>query len=219
MHDERHATRLTIGSRLQWKAGRVLLRKVSCYIMQLDSNTRTLGPMKTAFLFWVGQQGSSAAQGSFAATRQTLRHVGESNLIWFLVFLNSCLDTICDMTSHVTNVMLRIVTSHKWGYYASPSWRGWSEVLYRANRLPCFGFVSFILCRSQELFLLRACSVMYVCCILPFHCSWWARILCCKHCIVSYVTCLAIRIFVPVNAVCDVFKVGFMLYVMKGWIV
>ena len=26
--------------------------------------------------------GSSAAQGSFAAARQTLRHVGESNLIW-----------------------------------------------------------------------------------------------------------------------------------------
>ena len=59
-----------------------LLGKVSCYVMQLGYNTRTLGSMKTASWFWVGHPGSSAAQGSFVAARQTLRHVGESNLIW-----------------------------------------------------------------------------------------------------------------------------------------
>ena len=41
-----------------------------------------MGSVKTASWFEVGQPGSSAAQGSFAAARQTLRHVGESNLIW-----------------------------------------------------------------------------------------------------------------------------------------
>ena len=74
--------RLTIGSRVQWKAGGALLGKFSCYITQLGYNTHTLGSMKTASWFWVGQLGSSAAQGSFVAARQTLRHVGESNLIW-----------------------------------------------------------------------------------------------------------------------------------------
>jgi hypothetical protein len=60
----------------------VSLGKVSCFVTQLGSNTHTLGSMKTASYFWVGQPGSSAAQGSFAAARQTLRHVGESDLIW-----------------------------------------------------------------------------------------------------------------------------------------
>jgi len=59
-----------------------LLGKVSCYVTQLGSNTLTLGSMKTVSWFWVGHPGSFAAQGSFATTRQTLRHVGESDLIW-----------------------------------------------------------------------------------------------------------------------------------------
>jgi hypothetical protein len=59
-----------------------LLGKVSCYVKQLGSNTLTLGSMKTVSWFWVGHPGSFAAQGSFATARQTLRHVGESNLIW-----------------------------------------------------------------------------------------------------------------------------------------
>ena len=62
--------------------GEALLGKVSCYITQLGSNSCTLGSMKTVSWFWVGQPDSSAAQGFFAAARQTLRHVGESNLIW-----------------------------------------------------------------------------------------------------------------------------------------
>ena len=94
---------LTVGSLVQWKARGLLLVKFSCYITQLGSNTRTLGSMKTASWFWVGQRGSSAAQGSFAAARQTLRHVGESDLVWLFVFLNCCLDIICDMTCHVTH--------------------------------------------------------------------------------------------------------------------
>ena len=169
--------RLTIGSRVHWKVQAALLGKDYCYVKQLGSNTRTLGSVKAASWFWVGQPGSSAAQGSFAAARQTLRHVGESNLIWFFLFLNCCLDII------FARYLL------KWGFYASPSWRGRREVLYRASRLLCFGFVCFIHCSSQELILLRACSVMYVCCILLFHCSRWAWIVCCKHDSVSYVTC------------------------------
>ena len=80
-----------------------LLGKVSCYITQRGCNTRTLGSMKTASWFWVGQPGSSSAQRSFAAARQTLRHVGASDLVWLFVFLNCCLDIICEMTCHVTH--------------------------------------------------------------------------------------------------------------------
>ena len=46
--------------------------------------------MKTASWSSVGQPGSSAAQGYFAAARQPLRHVGESNLIW-LFFISKLL--------------------------------------------------------------------------------------------------------------------------------
>ena len=49
--------------------------------MQLGCNTRTLGSMKTVSWFWVGQPGSTAAQGSFAAATHALKHVGGSNLI------------------------------------------------------------------------------------------------------------------------------------------
>ena len=87
----------------------VSLGKVSCFVTQLGSNTHTLGSMKTASYFWVGQPGSSAAQGSFAAARQTLRHVGESDLIWLFCISKLLFGKIiCDMTCHDTNIMSRI---------------------------------------------------------------------------------------------------------------
>ena len=70
------------------RPGGALLGRVSCYITQLGFNTCTLGSMKIVSWFWVGQPGSSAAQGSYAAARQALRHVDESNLIWLFCISN-----------------------------------------------------------------------------------------------------------------------------------
>jgi hypothetical protein len=93
--------------------GVVLLGKFSCYVTQLGCNTRTLGTMKTASWFWVGHPGSPAAQGSFTAARQTLRHDGESDLIWLfciskLLFgYNLWHDVSCHaLKPHITEVSM-----------------------------------------------------------------------------------------------------------------